>query len=342
MKYLLETHHGIGDVAQYTGIIKSVREYDKDAFIGIVLNKEAYGSLLKLDANINIIYVIDFGGDKKKLLKEILRIRKQRFDYMVCSVHSAKSMEFMAVAFGAKKVVGSLLGRLEKISTRYINVPVNEPDHYVKQNYDVLHGLNPKFRFCEPYLVCPAPPYELKNHTVGLCIGTNSPAKTWPIERYIKVGEYFEKLGYGIAILGGKREAEQFNAFGYRNDKWVNLLGKTDLMESASECSQCELVIGGDTGPMHMAAAAGAKTLALFSCTDPTRHAPFSKHSYYYYAPTDCQFCVSSKMKGCTDYKCLYSIEVEVVIEIAESILKGLDSAEKYRLKYQGDGSMNG
>ena len=88
MKYLLEIHHGIGDIVQYTGLIKSVRTYDKRAYIGLVLNKEAYKTLLTLDKDIDCIHVIDFSGDKKKLINEIRNIRKTKYDCMVCSIHS--------------------------------------------------------------------------------------------------------------------------------------------------------------------------------------------------------------------------------------------------------------
>ncbi len=335
MKYLLEIHHGIGDIVQYTGLIKSVRTYDKQAYIGIVLNKEAYKTLLVLDKDIDCIHVIDFSGDRKRLISEIIRIRKTEYDYMVCSIHSRqKSMEFMAVAFGAKKVAGSQLGRLKKFSKKYINVPVNGDEHVVKQNNDVLLGINPDVSLFEPYLICPDPPFKLKEHTIGLCIGTSIPQKTWPIEKYIKVGEYFENKGYSILLLGGKKEAEQFSASGYKNDKWLNLLGKTDLIGSASECSQCELIIGGDTGLMHMAAAVGTTTLTLFSCSEPTTHAPYSKHSYYYYVPTDCQFCFGTeKMRQCKEYKCLNGIETEKIIEIAGGILENSELVKQYHLE---------
>ena len=336
-KYLLEIHHGIGDIVQYTGLIRSVREHEKDAFIGLVLNKSAYKSLINLDDNINYIHIVDFGGGKIDLIRSIHEIRKQKYDYMVCSIHSRqKSMEFMAAAFGAKKVVGTLLNHLSKMNRKYVLAKVNRADHVVKQNFDVLTTLSPDFKLFEPYLVCPPAPYKLDKPSLGLCIGTSIPQKTWSIENYVTVGEYFEKQGYHIVLLGGKKEAEQFEASGLVKDNWMNLLGKTNLVESASECAQCELIIGGDTGLMHMAAAVGTKTLTLFSCSEPTTHAPYSEQSYYYYVPTQCQFCFGSeKMKNCKEYKCLNAIDTSRTIEIAENILKNDLSKEKYKLEKQ-------
>ena len=337
MKYLLEIHHGIGDIVQYTGLIRSVKTYDTEAFVGIVVNKESYKMLLALDRNVDCIHVIDFSRERKKLLKEILNIRKHKYDYMVCSIHSRQlSMEFMAVAFGAKMTVGSKLDRLCKIRKKYKKVTVNDNDHVVKQNNDVLQGIDTRIPVFEPYLNCPIPPFPTDKKTIGLCIGTSSPQKTWAIKNYIAVGEHFEKMGYSILLLGGKKEAEQYDASGYKNDKWINILGKTDLIESASECSLCELVIGGDTGLMHMAAAVGIRTLTLFSCSEPTTHAPYSRSSYYYYIPTACQFCFGTKkMKECKDYKCLNSIDVNGVVTIAENILYNPELVRKNKLKLE-------
>ena len=244
MKYLLEIHHGIGDIVQYTGLIKSVRAYAPDAYIALVVNKESYKTLLTHDSNIDKVYVIDFSGSKLKLICTIFEIRKEHFDYMICSIHSRqKSMEFMSLTFGAKMVVGSKLSRLSRISKKFINAPVNQTDHVVKQNNDVLLGLNPGYQIFEPYLICPNVYYKLPKHSVGLCIGTSIPHKTWPLDRFIAVGEALERLGYSIVLLGGKKEEERYIDSGYNKGSWINLLGKTDLVGSASECAQCEMII---------------------------------------------------------------------------------------------------
>lgn len=333
MKYLLEIHHGIGDVVQYTGLIKSVRDYDNRSYIGVVLNKNAYAKLFAFDKNVDEVHIIDFSGNKLELCRNIVKIRKRHYDYMICSVHSKQcSMEFMAVAFGAKKVVGSKLGRLHKVSKRFQTVNVNGKELAVKQNNDVLLGLNPRFKIFNPYIVCPPLPVDIQKNSVGLCIGTSMPQKTWPIENFICIGEFLESLGYHIVLIGGKKEQEIYYKNGYKNSRWLNLLGKTDLLESAVACAKCELLIGGDTGIMHIAAAVGTKTLTLFTCSPPMVSIPYSTQSYYYYVSVPCQFCVLTKtMEKCRNWRCVYGIRIDKVKEIVEGILKEPDKVEKYR-----------
>ena len=58
----------------------------------------------------------------------------------------------------------------------------------------------------------------------------------------------------------------------------VNLKGQTNLGELAELARGARFVIGNDTGPMHVAAVAGANCLALFSSSsDPVLCAPYGK-----------------------------------------------------------------
>ncbi|SDB46845.1 heptosyltransferase I [Desulfonatronum thiosulfatophilum] len=54
-----------------------------------------------------------------------------------------------------------------------------------------------------------------------------------------------------------------------------NLTGKTSLQELLKLLSEARLVIGNDSGPLHLAAALGVPTLALFGPTDPARYRPY-------------------------------------------------------------------
>ena len=45
----------------------------------------------------------------------------------------------------------------------------------------------------------------------------------------------------------------------------INLIGKTSIRETIALLKNCDLYIGGDTGPMHMAAACGLKGVAILN-----------------------------------------------------------------------------
>ena len=75
-------------------------------------------------------------------------------------------------------------------------------------------------------------------------------------------------VAWGPAEEGRAREIVELAA-----DE-VHLAPPTDLLELAALLSAAGLVVGGDTGPVHLAASLGTPTLAVFLTTDPERNGP--------------------------------------------------------------------
>ena len=59
----------------------------------------------------------------------------------------------------------------------------------------------------------------------------------------------------------------------------ADLSGQTTLRELAAVLAACDLVVSGDTGPMHLAVAVGTPVVALFGATDPRRHGPYGSRN---------------------------------------------------------------
>jgi ADP-heptose:LPS heptosyltransferase len=53
-----------------------------------------------------------------------------------------------------------------------------------------------------------------------------------------------------------------------------NLAGKTKLGELGAELARCAVVIGADTGPLHLAVAVGTPVIGLYGVTDPVKTGP--------------------------------------------------------------------
>ncbi len=119
----------------------------------------------------------------------------------------------------------------------------------------------------------------LEEHRISSFIllnpGAGWGAKQWPAERYGHVAKQLAADGLSCLINFGPRE---------------ETLAKTVQQESGGiaqpvNCSISELIaltrharlfIGGDTGPMHLAAALGVPVVAIFGPTDPARNGPFA------------------------------------------------------------------
>jgi ADP-heptose:LPS heptosyltransferase len=117
---------------------------------------------------------------------------------------------------------------------------------------------------------------------LAMAPNTNWVGKTWPAERFAKVardllGPDGPLAGGRLMVLGGpgdRRDAVPVLSAVPR-ERVIDLVGREDLLVLHAALKRARLFIGGDSGLMHMAAAAGAPTLGLFGPSDERLYAPW-------------------------------------------------------------------
>jgi heptosyltransferase-2 len=153
------------------------------------------------------------------------------------------------------------------------------------------------------------------------------PAKRWPAERFVAAARALQnKTGCRWAVLGGPGDAaladsisrEMVRATGERP---LNLAGETSLRELAAALKICDFVLTNDTGPMHLAAAVGTATVAIFGSTSPElTGAVFSTRAKVVRCDVPCSPCFQRECP--IDLRCLQGIEVDQVVAAARECLK--------------------
>lgn len=99
--------------------------------------------------------------------------------------------------------------------------------------------------------------------------------KRWPAGRYARLAKRLADAGLSVGVIGGAAEAAVAREVKEGSAAAHDLTGKTDFAQIAALAARAALVVGNDTGPTHLAAAAGAPTLALFSAaSEPALCAP--------------------------------------------------------------------
>ena len=94
------------------------------------------------------------------------------------------------------------------------------------------------------------------------------PEKRWPAQNFAALAQM---LDMPVAVVGGAPEERKMAA----EIGGIDLTGRTSLLELAAVMAHAQLAIGNDTGPMHLAAALGARAVVLFSAaSDPALTAP--------------------------------------------------------------------
>jgi heptosyltransferase-1 len=122
--------------------------------------------------------------------------------------------------------------------------------------------------------------------------------------------ERFPRMG---ALLSWGSDEERREAEEIRGSAGggVELLPRLTLGELAAVYRQCGYLMAPDTGPLHVAAAAGTKTVSVFRVTDGNRNAPFGPGHRFLQAPMPCTACL--RKRCARDAECRRSIPAQDV-----------------------------
>ena len=115
---------------------------------------------------------------------------------------------------------------------------------------------------------------------VGLALGTASPKKDWPTDRYVSLTRALEaEFGFDVLLLGGPGEVEQTTARVVLDDgRAVRSALSDSVRQLIWSIRGCDLVISPDTGALHIAHAMGIPVIGLFGHTNPWRVGPYEKY----------------------------------------------------------------
>jgi len=131
----------------------------------------------------------------------------------------------------------------------------------------------------------------------------------------------FPRLGVCLSWGSGEEKIEA-GEIRERAGGRVVLLPRTTLKELAAVFRACGFAMAPDTGPLHVAAAAGTKTVSVFRATDGNRNAPYGPNHRFLQAPLPCTACLKKRCDR--DAECRESILPEAVAKrMAELVVGG-------------------
>jgi lipopolysaccharide heptosyltransferase I len=94
------------------------------------------------------------------------------------------------------------------------------------------------------------------------------PEKEWPVDNFRQLAS---RIGSKALVVWGPREREKAAAIG------AELAPPTSLRELARVLRDASVVVGADTGPLHLAAALGTPVVGLYGPTNPARNGPYGQ-----------------------------------------------------------------
>ncbi len=161
---------------------------------------------------------------------------------------------------------------------------------------------------------------DLTKKIVAFCPGsTNSRAKRWQAESYAELNDKIQtELKANVILIGAPNELNVSIETAEKSKlKPVILTGKTDLSEATAILSLCDLLVSNDTGPAHVAAALGTKTVVIFGPTNPLTTKPWNARIVR--RNVECSPCM---LRDCPiDHRCMTRISAEEVFVKAVSMI---------------------
>lgn len=165
---------------------------------------------------------------------------------------------------------------------------------------------------------------------VGMAPGASfGSAKRWPVKRFRELAELLFKEYGGIGkgrvvpvIFGAGADvgvAEELSKE-MGSIKHINLAGRTTLREFFGVTSLCKLFITNDSGPMHVAAALGVPTTAIFGSTEARVTGPVGNSVRVVSLNMDCSPCFKRECPE-GDPKCLTDITADEVYKAASELI---------------------
>lgn len=327
----------IGDVIHAMPVSYALKESFPDAKVTWVVEKAAYDLLMN---NPYIDEVLLFEKDRFRSIGGLIKnlpffssvLREKKFDVALDLQGLGKSG---AIAFlsGAPLKLGCC--RMRE-GSNWISRPVcgsHQNGHIVEQYLDVVRQLGGKVeKVIFPLEITAEEQTLAKRITtqagmdmgskyIILAIGANWPNKRWPTAHFAQLVDAIYHQGMVPVMIGGSGDqqlAQEITAMAQIPP--VNLTGMTTLKQLAYIIKRASALVGGDTGPMHLAVAVGTPVVALMGPTDANRNGPYHGRNQVITVSHQCHGCW--KRTCSLDKDCLAVILPEQVINALGSILK--------------------
>ena len=292
-----------------------------------------YVPVLQLVEGLNEAIPIDPRGNVRALLRTIRRLRHAKYDAVVDLQGLLKSA-VLTVATGATRTIGlpreDLREPLARIFYRETPDPGREP-HVIRKNLMLMRPLGvEESRITFPLQQPNTVPADTVAATFGpegyvaINPGAAWPNKRWPPDRFgALAAEMRDRVGVRSLVLWGPGE-EQIASIVAGASRGAAVLGPpTGIVDLFAIARRARLMVSGDTGPLHIAAAVGTPVVALFGPTFAERNGPWAAGDI---SISRAQRCACHYERKCRlAQACIEDIGVEEVVSAAESRMDGSD-----------------
>jgi heptosyltransferase-2 len=150
--------------------------------------------------------------------------------------------------------------------------------------------------------------------------GGHHATQRWPVERFADVAVALAvRRGGRVVILSGPGEEELVRALYRCGSEHSVIVPAVDVLSLAAVLGCCDVLLANNSGPLHLAAAVGLRTVSVMGPTDPVRFWPMGREQSVFRLPDlACSPCSRGR---CGPHDCLRGIGVSEVLDAAQRLL---------------------
>ena len=163
---------------------------------------------------------------------------------------------------------------------------------------------------------------------IGLHVGAGRAIKQWPTQHFRELANWLIGQGATIVLTGDESDRPLVARVraGLPEDRVLDVCGTLDIVDLSALLAQLDVVVTGDTGPMHIAQAVGTPTVSIFGPSDPARYAPSGERHRVIRIDLPCSPCnrIRQPPDRCAGHTpdCLSGIAVDRVHEAVIEVLR--------------------
>jgi heptosyltransferase III len=291
----------LGDILLSQPAVRHIRSILPEAQLTAVVGPWS-AEIARIAWPVDEVLTINFPGFTRsagsRRLDPYLQLRREQRTLRGCNAESAVVLRSDAwwaawlAALAVPRVVGSDDRRVQPFTTETVTLPGRS--HAAVRSLTLAHALTESpDPGDEPITFADAPlrirvndearvqaealrrKYGVTGPYAVIHPGSGAPVKEWPENRWRIVIAALLQVGLTVFITGSKAERAKADAIAFELSGAYVIAGETPLPILAEVLRGASIVLGPDSGPLHLAVACDTPTVHLFGPSDPVRYGPW-------------------------------------------------------------------
>ncbi len=334
-KILIFNVNWLGDVLFSTATIRNIRLNYPDSFISCIIPSRCY-PILKGNPHLDELIIFDEKDRQRSTLAKLRfaqSLKTKKFD-IVFLLHGSFTRALICRLAGIPQRIGYHTKKRGFLLTKRIKPASRDTLHRIDYYLNIIEkaGLEVEDRYLEFFIddkdvkfvedFLNKKAIAKDDFLVAINPGGNWLPKRWPEGYWAMLADkLITEFGARVIITGGYTDIAAVEKIrGLMKEKSIIASGVLNLRQLGALCKRLDLFITADTGPLHIANAAGTKRIiALFGPTSPEITGPYPlKNAVILSKDVGCK--VPCYVVNCKDNRCMKAITPEDVIDKVKRI----------------------